>query len=316
MISQSDLTQRLKTAVLDLGFQKVGIAPVIPGSTPGNRLRAWLDRGFAGTMQWIERRSEERADMTTYFPEAQSVIVVALNYYTGQAEERMAAAREGIKISNYAWGQDYHGLMKSKLKQLQAWYQEWTGGGASRVCVDTSPVMEKVWAQKAGLGWMGKHTNLITRDLGSWIFLGEFIVDQTLDYDVPFPADHCGTCTACIDACPTQALTAYVLDARKCISYLTIEYRGPFSQDIPGDFDGWVYGCDICQEVCPWNQTLASPTEDPTFQPLPEIESWSLDRWNSMDAEEFRRLFRTSPIKRTRFEGFRRNLDWVTSFWE
>jgi len=311
MISQADLTQKLKKAVLDLGFQKVGIAPVLPDVLTKQRLQDWWDRGFAGTMEWIGKRIQERGDMTAYFPEARSVLVVAMNYYTGRSTDRVGAARDGIKISNYAWGQDYHEIIRSRLKELQTQYEQWTEGGHSRVCVDTSPVMEKAWARKAGLGWIGKHTNLITRDFGSWVFLGEMIVDRELDYDPPFELDHCGTCAACIEACPTKALTEYVLDARKCLSYLTIEYRGDYSKDDHLPRDGWVYGCDICQNVCPWNQSAETMSDDVCFQPISEIETWTVEQWESMEKEDFERLFRKSPIKRTKFTGLKRNLKFV-----
>ncbi|NOZ74343.1 MAG: tRNA epoxyqueuosine(34) reductase QueG [FCB group bacterium] len=307
-MNPTELTHRLKAALRKQGFEKVGLAPALPDPEAENRLHQWFRAGFEGTMHWMKKRSVERGNVLNYFPEAKSVIVVALNYFTGRVKDRMATADTGLKISNYAWGQDYHELMISRIKAVQTQYREWTNGGESRVCVDMSPVMEKDWARKAGLGWQGKHTNIITRDLGSWIFLGEFIIDRELDYDAPFTADYCGSCTACIDACPTQALTDYVLDARKCISYLTIEHRGPFPEGNLYELNGWIYGCDICQEVCPWNRKLEKTTTWEEFQPLPEIQTWTCREWENMDETKFREIFRHSPIKRTRFEGMKRNL--------
>ncbi|MFQ6614199.1 MAG: tRNA epoxyqueuosine(34) reductase QueG [Fidelibacterota bacterium] len=308
MIDRETLTAKIKAALAEQGFVKVGIAPALPDAEAEQRLAQWFCSGYEGTMRWMKKRQAERGNVLQYFPAARSVIVVALNYFTGRAEDRMKAAGEGLKISNYAWGRDYHDFFKVRLKEVQARYEDWTDGGRSRVCVDMSPVMEKDWARKAGLGWQGKHTNLITRDWGSWVFLGEFMVDRELVYDEPFPADYCGSCTACIEVCPTQALTAYVLDARKCISYLTIEYRGYFPEAQPPNLDGWVFGCDLCQEVCPWNRKLETITDREEFQPRPEIRSRTRREWETLTEPEFREIFRDSPVRRSRFEGWRRNL--------
>ncbi|MEA1882038.1 MAG: tRNA epoxyqueuosine(34) reductase QueG [Candidatus Marinimicrobia bacterium] len=297
-------SQSIKNKALELGFQKVGIAKAEETTEAKNNLDEWLNVSGHATMEWVAKRKEERGDIHTYFPEAKSVISVGMNYYSGHNQSDLKANH---KISNYAWGDDYHDVLKKRLYQLLGWIKEEFPDIKGIACVDTSPVMEKVWAQKAGIGWQGKHTNLITRDFGSWLFLGELIVDMILDYDPPFDEDLCGTCTACIDACPTRALDEYRIDSGKCISYRTIEHRGKFSGG-EDNLDGWIYGCDICQEVCPWNQKFGKVTEELAFQPRKEILSWTNDNWASLDANEFRKLFKGSAVKRTKFSGLNRNI--------
>ncbi len=234
----------------------------------------------------MEKRKNERGDIHDYFSNAKSVVSVGLNYYTGHDQNDISS---DFKFSNYAWGDDYHDVLKSKLFTLLGWLKYEVNDVKGLVCVDTSPVMDKVWAQNAGLGWQGKHTNLITRDHGSWLFLGELILDIELEPDEPFTEDLCGSCTACIDACPTQALGEYEIYSEKCISYLTIEHRGDFPEE-QNELHGWIYGCDICQEVCPWNEKLEK--ED----------------WRALDEEGFRKLFKGSAVKRTKFSGLSRNI--------
>ncbi|MCK4578843.1 MAG: tRNA epoxyqueuosine(34) reductase QueG, partial [Candidatus Marinimicrobia bacterium] len=221
-----------------------------------------------------------------------------------------APATSSPNWSNYAWGGDYHRLLKKRLKALLAVLQKAYPGINGIACVDTSPVMEKVWARQAGLGWQGKHTCLITRELGSWVFLGELLLDVALPPDEPFGDDLCGSCSACLEACPTGALTApYELDSRRCISYLNIEHRGDFT---PGtDLNGWLYGCDICQQVCPWNEKFARESMEPAFRPREFISSWSLDRWQRLSAEEWDKLFTGSPARRTKYDGLMRNIEMV-----
>jgi epoxyqueuosine reductase len=197
--------------------------------------------------------------------------------------------------------------LKKKLFHLLAWLKEENPEMKGIVCVDTSPVMDKVWAQKAGLGWQGKHTNLITRDYGSWIFLGELLLDIELEYDQSFREDLCGSCTACIDACPTQALDEYTINSRKCISYQSIEYRGDFSEN--ENLNGWIYGCDICQEVCPWNQKFSQVSNEEAFQPRQAFLEWSNKDWTKMSEDGFRKLFKGSAVKRTKFSGLNRNIN-------
>jgi epoxyqueuosine reductase len=225
-----------------------------------------------------------------------------MNYFHGIADGEM-------KISNYAWGDDYHDLLKERLYQLLKLVKERLPNVKGVVCVDTSPVMEKVWAQRAGLGWIGKHTNLISRDYGSWLFLGELILDCELDYDDPFEEDLCGSCTACLDACPTDAIVEdYLLDSRRCISYLTIEHRGDLPEEFDGQLEERIFGCDICQEVCPWNLKFSQKSREPLFAPRSEIVKRNSEKWSRLTEEEFHRIFRKSPVKRAKFAGLKRNI--------
>jgi epoxyqueuosine reductase len=254
-------------------------------------------------MQWLERDVEKRTDTTGILPNAKSVICVALNYYTPEQHSKDRALG---KISRYAWGDDYHVIMTERLEKLFAFIRSENPEVNGKLYVDTGPVMEKAWAVRAGLGWLGKHTNLITRDFGSWVFLGEILIDAELEYDTPM-LDYCGTCTACLDACPTQAIVQpYVLDANKCISYLTIEHRGELPEEHVLNFENWIYGCDICQEVCPWNGFQVE-TKEPAFQPREENIAPRLIDLAAMTQEEFSRKFRKSPIKRTKHSGLTRN---------
>ncbi|MBC8402912.1 MAG: tRNA epoxyqueuosine(34) reductase QueG [Candidatus Marinimicrobia bacterium] len=299
------LVQNIKNVARDLGFQKIGITEAQTTLKEHKRLNEWLAAGNQAQMHWIEKRKEERGAIHEYFPEAKSIISVGMNYFTGLSREVVGAK---LNFSNYAWGDDYHLILKERLWKLLAYIKQQTSNVQGVVCVDTAPVMEKVWAQRAGLGWQGKHTNLISCDYGSWLFLGELIVDIELGYDEPFIADLCGTCTACIDACPTEALTAYQLDARKCISYLTIERRGDIPEEYADKLNGWIYGCDICQEVCPWNRKFARESMEVAFQARMAIKTYTNDDWEHLSEEEFRKIFRNSPVKRTKHSGLRRNI--------
>ena len=305
MISSESIKKKAK----ELGFQKVGIAKAESTPKEEANLESWLKQGRHATMEWIVKRKNERGDIHTYFPEARSIISVGINYYVGKDQSHILF--DG-KISNYAWGDDYHDVVKKRLFQLLGWIKESQPKIKGIVCVDTSPVMDKVWAQRAGLGWLGKHTNLITRDHGSGLFLGELILDIDLEFDSPFDDDLCGSCTACIDACPTQALNEYQIDAGKCISYLTIEHRG----DLPADqnnLHGWVYGCDICQDVCPWNEKFSETSDISEFKPRPEILNWTNEDWQNLDEDGFRKLFRGSAVKRTKYVGLKRNIENILS---
>ena len=297
-------SKSIKKKAEELGFQKVGIARA--EKTPKEKLDldSWLMQGNHATMDWITKRKDERGNIHTYFPEARSVIAVGMNYYTGNEQDDL---RSDYKFSNYAWGDDYHIVMKKRLFQLLNWITENNSKVKGLVCVDTAPVMDKVWAQRAGIGWLGKHTNLISRDHGSWLFLGELILDLKLEYDRPFEEDLCGTCMACIESCPTQALGEYKIDARKCISYLTIEHRGDFPDD-KSDLHGWIYGCDVCQEVCPWNEKFSIKTELDEFKPRVEIANFKRDDWDNLSEEDFKKIFKGSAVKRTKYVGLKRNI--------
>ncbi len=300
----SNLSFNIKFKALELGFQKIGITQAVSTPIEKANLDTWLQKGHHGSMEWIVKRKNERGDIFEYFPGAKSVISVGMNYYSGHDQNDLQSE---YKISNYAWGDDYHDLLKKKLFHLLAWLKEENPEMKGIVCVDTSPVMDKVWAQKAGLGWQGKHTNLITRDYGSWIFLGELLLDIELEYDQSFREDLCGSCTACIDACPTQALDEYTINSRKCISYQSIEYRGDFSEN--ENLNGWIYGCDICQEVCPWNQKFSQVSNEEAFQPRQAFLEWSNKDWTKMSEDGFRKLFKGSAVKRTKFSGLNRNIN-------
>ena len=287
-----------------LGFEKVGIAKATATPNDQKNLEVWLNEGKQAGMDWIKKRKDERGNIHTYYPDAKSVVSVGMNYYTGKNQNDLES---DYKFSNYAWGEDYHHVLKKKLFKLSRWLEKFCPESKNIVCVDTSPVMEKVWAQRSGIGWIGKHTNLITRDYGSWIFLGEIVSDIKLEYDIPFQDDLCGTCTACIDECPTHALTEYILDANKCISYQTIEHKGGFPDGAP-DLDGWVFGCDICQEICPWNQKFAQEKSCIDFQPRDSILNYDNEQWENISEEQFQKIFKNSAIKRTKYAGLKRNI--------
>ncbi len=307
-MSAIELKQFIRKTAQNLGFSKIGIAPAKADPLSKKQLNTWLDNDYHATMVWMEKRSDERGNIQNYFPEAKSVISLALNYFTGTASNMEDVG----KISNYAWGNDYHELMKPRIYQLLDEIKSLKSKVNGVVCVDTSPIMEKDWAQKAGLGWRGKHTNLITRDYGSWVFLGELLLDIELQYDPPFEEDLCGTCTACLDACPTDAFPEpYVLDSSKCISYLTIEHKGDLPVIMEDKLSGWIYGCDICQEVCPWNIKFSQNSKEEAFQPRTNLKERTLTEWSQLSEEEFKTLFKDSAIKRTKYKGLKRNIDLV-----
>jgi epoxyqueuosine reductase len=286
-----------------LGFSSIGIARAVPLNNEKVRLEEWLARGYQASMGWMEQNAEKRVDAAKVLPDVKSVICVALNYFTNVQQSGDPAVG---KISRYAWGDDYHLILTKKLEELYGYIQSVIPDIHGKIYVDTGPVMEKVWAAHAGIGWIGKHTNLITRSFGSWVFLGEILIDAELEYDAPM-LDYCGSCTACIDACPTQAIVQpYVLDARKCISYLTIEHRGELPPEEVSNFHNWIYGCDICQDVCPWNR-FQQETEEPAFRPRMENIAPQLSELAGMSQEEFSRKFQRSPIKRTKHAGLTRN---------
>ena len=297
------LTQYIKDKATEIGFEKIGITKATATKDEKVRLEKWIKNNHHGSMSWIEKRKDERGNIFNYFKEVKSVISIGVNYYSGYDQDQI---KSNSKFSNYAWGEDYHDIIKSKLytllNDITANYPDIKG----IVCVDTSPIMEKVWAQRAGIGWQGKHTNLITRDYGSWLFLGELLLDVELDYDDEFIDDLCGSCTACIDACPTYALGEYEIYAEKCISYLTIEHRGEFGQNT--ELHDWIYGCDICQEVCPWNQKFSQITSEKKFYPKEEILSWQDADWENISENAFRKIFKGSAVKRTKHNGLVRNI--------
>ena len=292
----------IKEKAIELGFHKVGIAKAAKTKQEQERLNQWLDQKKHADMEWIENRKSERGNIFNYFSEAKTVISLGMNYYVGKEQSDLTS---DFKFSNYAWGDDYHLVIKSKLFSLLEFIKNKKPNVKGLVCVDTAPIMEKVWAQRAGLGWQGKHTNLISTDFGSWLFLGEIIIDFELEPDDPFTKDLCGSCTACIDACPTHALGEYELDSGKCISYLTIEHRGDFIEG-HDDLDGWIYGCDICQEVCPWNISFSKISEEKYFEPRTDIINNTNQKWLEIDQEKFSAIFKKSAAKRTKLIGLKR----------
>ena len=294
----------IKEKAIELGFHKVGIAKAAKTKQEQERLNQWLDQKKHADMEWIENRKSERGNIFNYFSEAKTVISLGMNYYVGKEQSDLTS---DFKFSNYAWGDDYHLVIKSKLFSLLEFIKNKKPKVKGLVCVDTAPIMEKVWAQRAGLGWQGKHTNLISTDFGSWLFLGEIIIDFELEPDDPFTKDLCGSCTACIDACPTHALGEYELDSGKCISYLTIEHRGDFIEG-HDDLDGWIYGCDICQEVCPWNISFSKISEEKYFEPRADIINNTDQKWLEIDQEKFSTTFKKSAAKRTKLMGLKRNI--------
>lgn len=302
MMSVVDATAALKAAAHEIGFDAVGIAEAVALIDPIERYGAWLERGFHGMMGYMERNLDLRADVTKILPGARSVIVLASNYYTPHEH----TAPFG-KISRYAWGDDYHDVIPPKLDALCARLKEIVPEAETRRYVDTGPVMEKEWAVRAGLGWHGKHSNVIRRDIGSWFFLSVIITTAELVVDAPME-DFCGTCTACLDACPTQAIVEpHVVDATKCLSYWTIEVKPEHEvpPQIVNGLDGWLYGCDTCQDVCPWNR-FQTPTTEPRFEPRDGVTVMAPEEVVILDQEQFSTRFRKSPIKRPKLAGLQR----------
>ncbi len=301
----SSLAQKIKVRASELGFSGIGIVPAAALDNEGRRLNKWLENGYHGTMAWLEREPEKRSDPRILFPGASSVIVLTLNYYT---EHEHTNEPDHGKISRYAWGDDYHDVMREKLRELLAWIKTEIPEIDGKVCVDTAPMMDKAWAVRAGLGWQGKHSNLITTEVGSWVFIGEIILNIELDYDTNVVADHCGSCTACLDACPTNAIVEpYVVDSRKCISYATIELRDEvLPAEISSNLEGWFYGCDICQDVCPWNR-FEKPTNETRFGPRNGETSIDLNEVLTFTAEIYAERFRHTAIKRAKLPALKRN---------
>jgi len=305
-----ELPNRLKTALKKhaerLGFEACGVARAVKLDAEAAHLEEWLSRGRHASMNWMTGHFEKRIDPRRLVPGARTVISVLHSYLHEDATPPSDPAMG--RISRYASGDDYHFVMKERLFELFECLREDAGAVEGRAFVDSAPVMDKVWAQRSGLGWIGKHTNLISRDAGSWFFIGELIVDIELPPDDP-ATDYCGSCTRCLDACPTGAIfQPYSVDATKCISSTTIEHRG---DDIPPDIrrghGNWIFGCDICQEVCPWNK-FSRNTREPRYAPRPGMHTTTLEEWDEMDLDAFREQFRKNPVKRTKYEGFKRNV--------
>ena len=290
----------------ELGFEKIGFANPNENINPNEYFDKWIQSNYHGTMKWMESRKEERKNIFNYFPEVQTVISLAFNYFTKRSSEFSREYNSDIRFSNYAWGDDYHEIIKKKLYNIESEILKYDPSVKIILCVDTAPIMEKQWAQKAGIGWQGKNTNLLTKDLGSWIFLAEILIDKRLDYDHSFEEDLCGSCTACIDSCPTNALTEYKIDSNKCISYLTIEYRKEFEHE---DLHNWIYGCDICQEVCPLNIKFEKIKRYKHFEARDSLINFFKSDWENLNEENFKSNFKNSAVKRTKYKGLKRNID-------
>lgn len=288
-----------------IGIDKIGVVPAAALGGEAGHLLEWLDRGNHGEMAWMERDPAKRSDPTLLFPGARSVVVIAVNYYT---DHKHSDDTQKGKISRYAWGDDYHVVVREKLDQLLEFVRSRDPSAEGKVCVDTAPMMDKAWAVRAGLGWLGKHSNVITKDLGSWVFIGSLILNIELEDDVVIVEDHCGTCSACIDACPTEAIVEpYVVDSRRCLSYATIELRSDeLPTEIVENMEGWLYGCDICQDVCPWNR-FETPTTETRFEPRLGETSLDLAKVLSMTHDKYVERFRFSSMKRTKLQGLQRN---------
>jgi epoxyqueuosine reductase len=269
------------------------------------RLEKWLKNNSHGQMSYMENHFDKRLDPTLLVDGAKSVVSLLLNYYPSELQRE-----DSYKISKYAYGQDYHFVIKEKLNELLFSIQEHIGAVSGRAFVDSAPVLDKAWAAKSGLGWIGKNSNLITQKVGSFYFIAELIIDLELEYDFA-TTDHCGSCTACLDACPTQAIIApYQVDGSKCISYYTIELKDNLPDEMKGKLDDWAFGCDVCQDVCPWNR-FSKPHSEPLFQANPELLSFSKQDWEEITAETFQKVFKDSPLKRTKLEGLKRNIQFL-----
>ncbi|MDB5035706.1 MAG: Epoxyqueuosine reductase [Chlorobi bacterium] len=306
MSEQRELTEKIRRhAIVELGFDLIGFAPAERMDLEGARYEDWIRDGLHGSMGWMERNIDRRYDVREILPSARSVIVVARNYYTPHAH---SDDPDHARISRYAWGRDYHNILPNRLKALHRHILTLAPEAESRWYVDTGPVLEKSWAVRAGLGWMGKHSNVITRRMGSWVFLGVLISSLDLEHTPSIP-DFCGTCTRCIDACPTDAIFApYQVDGTRCISYITIEEKpkDELSDEMGKAMEGWAFGCDICQDVCPWNR-FQQPTTESSFEPRPGVLGLTIEQLRTMPDEEFQERFQGSPVRRATAEGMRRN---------
>ncbi len=300
-------TQLIKTEAKRLGFLSCGISKAQFLEEEAPRLEKWLNQNMHGKMQYMENHFDKRLDPTKLVQDSKSVISLLLNYFPQEEQNQ-----NSFKLSKYAYGTDYHFVIKDKLKQLLQFIQEEIGEVYGRAFVDSAPVLDKAWAAKSGLGWIGKHSNLLTQQVGSFYFIAELIIDLDLEYDLP-ATDHCGECTACIDACPTQAIVEpYVVDGSKCISYFTIELRENIPTEFKGQFDDWMFGCDICQDVCPWNR-FSKPHNEPLFNPHPELLSMTKKDWEEITEDVFKKVFKESAVKRTKFSGLTRNIEFLKS---
>jgi epoxyqueuosine reductase len=307
VITLQQHTAFIKKTAAGLGFEHCGIARAEKLDDDARRLEQWLGKGMQGSMHYMEKYFDMRVDPQQLVPGARSVITLLKNYFPSRQQET------GVpKISKYAFGKDYHEVIRKKLNELIGIVKEKVGDIHGRGFVDSAPVLERTWAQRSGLGWVGKNGNLINKQSGSFYFIATLITDLELEYDEPFAKDYCGTCTRCIDACPTDAiLPNKVVDGSKCISYFTIELKEMLiPTGMKGKFDNWMFGCDTCQDVCPWNR-FSHPHQEKEFNPIPEILDLSANEWSTMTEESFRKIFNESSLRRTKFKGIQRNLQFI-----
>ena len=306
MSKKEEYAQLIKVEAKRLGFLSCGVSKAEFLEEEAPRLESWLNKNMHGNMQYMENNFDKRLDPTLLVEGSKSVISLTYNYYTDKVQQDTNAP----KISKYAYGIDYHFVIKEKLKQLLEFIKSDIGEVHGRAFVDSAPIMEKAWAKKSGLGWIGKNSNLITQRVGSFYFIAELIVDLDLEVDHAV-TDHCGSCTACIDACPTEAITEpYQVDGSKCISYFTIELKDNIPSEFKGKFDHWMFGCDICQDVCPWNR-FSKHHSQPLFNPKPELLSMSKKDWEEITQETFNKVFQKSPVKRAKYSGITRNIKFL-----
>ena len=298
-------TELIKAQSKRLGFLSCGISKAGFLEEEAPRLENWLNKNHHGQMSYMENHFDKRLNPTLLVDDAKSVISLLLNYYPSEEQNT-----DSFKISKYAYGNDYHEVIKGKLTELLQFIQKEIGEVSGRAFVDSAPVLDKAWAAKSGLGWIGKNSNLITQKVGSFYFIAELIVDLELNYDYAV-TDHCGSCTACIDACPTEAIVSpYVVDGSKCISYFTIELKENIPVEMKGKFSDWIFGCDICQDVCPWNK-FSKAHNEPLFNPNSDLLSFSKKDWQEITNDTFQKVFKNSAVKRTKFEGFKRNINFL-----
>jgi epoxyqueuosine reductase len=301
------ISRKIKEKAKSLGFYACGIAEANSMAEEAIMLKKWLDDGKHAGMDYMENYFDKRTDPRKLLESARSVIVLLYNYYPGKISE----VSDNFKVSKYAYGTDYHFVLKKKLKSIIEYLHEVAGDIKARAFVDSAPVLERSWAEKAGLGWIGKNTCLITKERGSYFFIGEIITDLKLKYDTQTVPDYCGGCTRCIEACPTKALSNEGLDANRCISYWTIEHKGEnISPEFKGEFQYYIFGCDICQDVCPWNRLAEKHNED-AFKPLKIFKEFQRSDWSNLTPEMFNKIFKKSPVKRAKYKGLMRNIAFI-----
>ena len=298
-------TRKIKQKAVELGFTYCGVSKAAFLEEESDKLETWLSKGFQGKMGYLERNFDKRLDPRLLVDDAKSIISVLLNYYPKEEVEN----EDGLKVSKYAYGKDYHYVIKDKLKLLTEFIEQKIGAVSGRAFVDSAPVMDRAWAKKSGLGWIGKNTLLISKKSGSFFFIGELILDLELTPDGPI-RDYCGTCTRCIDACPTEAISPYEVDGSKCISYLTIELKDEIPNVFKDKWNDWIFGCDICQDVCPWNR-LSKPHTEPSFEAKTDLLNLTQNGWEEISNELFNKMAKDSPIKRAKLEGVRKNVDFI-----